>query len=221
MNQSELESLLADVEELKKAVRRNNPFLRQVVAGRFFAVLSIPFGLFVVAFCTGTQILVTRLGSFSAVPAAWKITAGIFLAFFFAIGWSLKWSFLARQARKVEEGANFWTVIRSIYGGTWLHLNLPALLCMVLVPVLAVLAGHPWYIVPGIAIFMAIPCNSLGLVVDRPEYLAAGWYALLSGLLSLFFMEGAPFVWAEVIWGGYLLVFGVLGLAVKDRGRPA
>jgi hypothetical protein len=221
MNQSELESLLADVEELKKAVRRNNPFLRQVVAGRFFAVLSIPFGLFVVAFCTGTQILVTRLGSFSAVPAAWKIAAGIFLALFFAVGSSLKWSFLARQARKVEEGANFWTVIRSIYGGTWLHLNLPAILCALLVPVLAILAGHPWYIVPGVAIFLVFPCNSMGLAVQRPEYLAAGWYMLISGLVSLFFMESMPFIWAEVIWGGYLLVFGVLGLAVKDRGAPA
>jgi hypothetical protein len=221
MNQSELETLLADVEELKRAVRRNNPFLRQVVAGRFFAVLSIPFGLFVVAFCTGTQILVTRLGSFSAVPAAWKITAGIFLALFFVIGSSLKWSFLARQARKVEEGANFWTVIRSIYGGTWLHLNVPAMLCAVLVPVLAILAGHPWYIAPGIAIFLAIPSNSMGLIVDRPEYLAAGWYALISGLVSLFFIEALPFVWAEVIWGGYLLVFGLVGLAVKDRGDSA
>lgn len=217
MDQKQLETLLADVEELRRVVRRNNPFLRQVIAGRFFAVLSIPFGLFLVVFCTGTQILVTRLGSFSAIPAAWKIAAAIFLGLYFAVGWLLKWTFLARQAKKVEEGANFWTVVRSVYGGSFFHLNLPVALCMFFVPVLAILAGHPWYIVPGIAIFIAILSNGMGLVVQRPEYLASGWYTLIAGLMSLFFMESMPFVWTEIIWGGYLLIFGVVGLVVKDR----
>jgi hypothetical protein len=221
MDQSELKTLLADLEELKRAVRRNNPFLREVVASRFFAALSIPFGLFVVAFCTGTQILIARRGSFSAVPAEWKIAAWILLGIFIIVGWVLKWRFLDRQARKVKEGANLWTVIRAVYGGSWLHLNLPAILCMLLVPVLAILAGHPWYIVPGIAVFFAFPCNGLGLIVQRPEYLVGGWYALISGLSSLFFMESAPFIWSEAIWGGFFLVFGLVGLAFKDRSTPA
>jgi hypothetical protein len=220
MDQSEFETLLADVEELKKAVRRNNPFLREVVSSRFFAMISIPFGLFLIAFCAGTQIFIVRRGSFSAGPAEWKIASTAVFGLFILVGALLKWIFLARQARRVEAGANFWTVIRSVYGGSWLNLNLPAILCMALVPVLAILAGHPWYIVPGIAIFSAFPCNGIGLIVQRPEYFAMGWYVLAAGLLSLFFMESMPFVWSAVIWGGGLLAFGIVGLAVKDRGAP-
>jgi hypothetical protein len=220
MDRSELETLLADVEELKRAVKRNNPFLREVVSNRFLAGISIPFGLLVVTFCTGTQILIARLGSFSAIPAEWKIGAWILLGLFIVVGWMVKWRFLDRQARKIKEGANFWSVLRAVYGGSWLHLNLPAILCMLLVPVLAIIAGHPWYIVPGIAIFFAFPCNGLGLLTQRPEYLAGGWYALIAGLSSLYFMESAPFIWSEVIWGGFLLVFGLVGVAAKDRGSP-
>ena len=132
----------------------------------------------------------------------------------------LKWIHLDRKARSIDEGANFLTIIRAVYGGSWLHLNLPAIVCMLFVPVVAVVAGHPWYMVPGIAIFFAFPCNGLGLMVQRPEYLVMGWFTLVTGLLSLFFMESMPFAWSGIIWGGAFFIFGVVGLAVKDRSAP-
>ncbi len=221
MDQKQIETLLADVEELKKAIKRNNPFLREIVSGRFLPIMSLVFGLLVIAFCTGTQIFVTKLGSFAAVPFGWKTAAWIAVCLYFIIGWLVKWSFLIRQAKRVEESANFATIFKLFFLGSWLHINLPAVLCMVMVPVFAVLAGHPWYIAPGVAIFFIIPCNNLGLAIRRPEYLAAGWYILLSAFVALFFIEGMPFIWTEIVWGGYLLVFGVVGLAVKDRGSPA
>jgi hypothetical protein len=219
MNQAELDSLLADVEELKRAVRRNNPFLREVVASRSLSAISLPLGLFIIAFCAGTQILIAQRGSFSAIPAEWKLAAWIILGLFLVVGGPVKWILLSRKARSVEEGANFFSVIRAVYGGSWLHLYLPAVICMLLVPVFAILAGHPWYIVPGVAIFVALPCNSLGLMVQRPEYLALGWYLLIAGLSSLFFMEAVPFVWAGIIYGGALLVFGIVGLVAQGRRR--
>jgi hypothetical protein len=207
------------VEELKRAVRRNNPFLREVVSSRFFSAISIPLGLLVVVFCTGTQVFITRRGSFFAVPAEWKLAAWILLGLFLVVGGVLKWILLSRKARSIEEGANFFSVLRAVYGGSWLHLNLPAVICMLLVPVFAILAGHPWYIVPGVAIFLAFPCNNLGLMVQRPEYLATGWYAMIAGLASLFSMEAIPFVWSGIIWGGDFLIFGIIGLIARSRRR--
>jgi hypothetical protein len=220
MDQSELKTLLADLEELKRAVRRNNPFLREVISSRFFSAISLPLGLLLVAFCAGTQVLVARHGSFSALPIEWKYAAGIFFGLYAVVVGILKWIHLDRKARSIDEGANFLTIIRAVYGGSWLHLNLPAIVCMLFVPVVAILSGHPWYIVPGIAIFFAFPCNGLGLMVQRPEYLVMGWFTLVAGLLSLFFMESMPFAWSGIIWGGAFFIFGVVGLAVKDRSAP-
>jgi hypothetical protein len=219
MDQTELETLRADVEELKRAVKRNNPFLREVVSNRFFSAASISLGFFVVAFCAGTQILIAQRGSFSAVPAEWKLAAWIILGLFFVVIGPVKWIFFSRKAQSVEEGANFFTVIRAVYEGSWLHLYLPGVICMLLVPVFAIFAGHPWYIVPGVAIFIALPCNSLGFMVQRSEYLALGWYSLIAGLSSLFFMEAMPFVWSGIIYGGALLVFGIVGLVAQSRRR--
>jgi hypothetical protein len=217
MDKSELESLLADVEELKRAVRRNNPFLREVVSSRLFSAMSLPLGLLLVAFCAGTQLLVARHGSFGALPTEWKIASGLFFGLYFAVAGVLKWIHLNRKARSVDEGANFLTILNAVYGGSWLHLNVPAIVCMLFSVGTAILSGHPWYAVTGAAIFIVFPFNSLGLMVQRAEYLAMGWYFLASGLTSLFFIETMPFAWSGIVWGGGFLVFGIVGLATQKR----
>jgi hypothetical protein len=221
MDESELDKLVSDVEEIKRAVRRNNPFVRELVGGRFFAALGLPFGLLIVGFCAGAQLLLERFGSVAGIPAGWKAAGWAALAAVFIGGGILKWGFLGARARKVQEGATVMTIFRGVYGGPLFHLNLPVVICMVAATAFAVSVGHPWYIVPGIGIFFAFISNALGLAIGRPEYLVAGWYCLASSLASLFFMEAAPLVWSAVIWGGCLLVFGIVGLAVKDREAPA
>lgn len=221
MDRTELDKLLRDVEELKRAVRRNSPFLRELVATEYLHVAGIVCGALLVALCAAGQILMNRSGSLDAMPPLWRLAVWIALGLFLVVGTVLEWAFFTRRARQVEEGASFVTVFRAIYGGSWLHLNLPAIICMILVPVAAVLAGHPWYIVPAVAIFYAFPCNSLGLMTQRPEYLALGWFVLAAGLGSLFFLERAPFLWAAIIWGGGSLLFGLVGLALRKRGNPS
>jgi hypothetical protein len=221
MDESELERLAAEVEEIKRAVKRNDPFVREVIGSRFFVALGLPFGLLIVAFCVGAQLLLARYGSIAAIPPGWKAAGWAALAVLVIGGGILKWGFLDTRARKVQEGATFMTVFRGVYGGPFFHLNLPVVVCMVVATAFAVAVGHPWYIVPGIGIFFAFTSNALGLATGRPEYLATGWYCLATSLASLFFLEAAPLVWSAVIWGGCLLVFGLVGLAVKDRGEGA
>ena len=219
MDESELKRLIADVEEIKRAVKRNDPFVREVVGGRFFAALGLPFGLLIVGFCVASQLLLVRYGSITGIPTGWKAAGWAVLAVLLIGGGILKWGFLGTRARKVQEGATFMTVFRGVYGGPLFHLNLPVLICMVVATAFAVAIGHPWYIVPGIGIFFAFTSNALGLSTGRPEYLACGWFCLASSLASLFFLEAAPLVWSAIIWGGCLLAFGLVGLAVKDRGK--
>ncbi|HUW41520.1 MAG TPA: hypothetical protein VMV90_10940 [Rectinemataceae bacterium] len=221
MNQSELENLLHDVEELKRAVQRNNPFLREVVSARFYPAIGLAYGLVFILLCAAAQILIARYGSAASVPHAWKMAAWGVFGFLLLGGGIVKWAFFSRRARSLDKGANYLTVLRAVYGSSWAHLILPALICMVFAPVAAILSGHPWLMVAGIAIAWAFACNTLGLMVQRPEFLLTGWYALLSGLASLFFFEAAPFLWSGLIWGGALVIYGIVGLAGAKRGSPA
>lgn len=210
MNATDLDSLLRDVEDLRRAVRRNSPFLREVVSSRLFAAYVLVFGLAVSGFCLASQILIGWYGSFPSIPQGWKIGFWSALVLLGAVGIVTKPLILGRRAAEVDTRATFITVIKVLYGGLVSNIYAPAFLCMVAASVFAVTTGHPWYIVPAVAVFYAFAANGVGLSVHRPEFFASGWYALAAGILSVFFLEAAPFIWTAVVAGGMCLVFGAV-----------
>jgi hypothetical protein len=220
MDKLELDKLLLDIQELKRSVRKANPFLRDIMAIRAYALLSIPLGILLLADCIFTHFLVRASGSFDAIPLAWKIVSIAFFALIMLVGSVGKWIAVARRAAELKDGGNFFTVIGAMYGGHWFSLSVPLILCMAATSVYFASSGHPWLIVSFFAIFLGPFCNTVAKLLDREEYLYTGWYLILSGLASIFFMESAPFAWLAVVWAGTFLVFGVAGLAA-GRAYPA
>jgi hypothetical protein len=216
MEKSEIDTLLHDIEELRRAVRRNNPFLRQVLASRLYSAYTIVFGLLVIAFCVASQVLVARWGSFAAIPSTWRTAFLVAAGLVFLAGGGIKWILFNRRAGMIDRNANYLTVIRAFFAASWFHVNIPAYICAVAGPVFAISVGHPWYSVPACAAFLAILFNNVGVSIQRRDYLIAGWYALASGLASLAFIERAPFVWTAVVVGGFCLAFGLGGFLVRE-----
>jgi hypothetical protein len=221
MTNEELEGLRRDIDELRRAVRKANPFLRAIVALRSYALLSIPLGVLVLAFCLISHFLVQSYASLAAVPAAWKTAFWISFSVFLIGAWTLKWLVLGRRAAQVEKGATIITALKAMYGGGWMNLNLPLALCMMVGAAFAIVIGHPWYIASSVAIFLGLVCNSLALALERREYVVTGWYALLSGLASLFFIESAPFLWTAAVWAGIFFVYAASGLYYLPREEGA
>jgi hypothetical protein len=221
MNATDLDSLLRDVEDLRRAVRRNSPFLREVIASRLLAAHALAFGIAVVAFCLASQLLVGWYGSFHAIPRAWKIGFWSALVLIGGAGIVTKPLILGRRAAEVDTRATFITVVKVLYGGLVSNIYAPAFLCMAVASVFAVTLGHPWYIVPAVAVFYGFIANGAGIFIQRPEFFASGWYAVATGLASVFLVEHAPFLWVMVVDGGMCLVFGVVCLAWGGgRRRP-
>jgi hypothetical protein len=212
MSTTDLNALLRDVEELRRAVRRNSPFLREVISSRLFAAYALVLGLAAAAFCLASQILIGWYGSFPAVPPAWKTGFWLALALLGAAAAVSKPLILGRRAAEVDTRATFITVVKLLYGGMVSNIYVPAFLCMAAASIFAVTIGHPWYIVPAVAVFYAFAANGVGLFVQRPEYFASGWYALAAGIASVFFLERAPFIWTAVVAGGMCLIFGMVSL---------
>jgi len=226
MSEPTLDSIQRDIEELRKAINKNQPLLREIADSRIFAILALPIGVLVSAFCIASHFLVAAYGSFAAVPRAWKIISALCAALFFIGGGVGKWMLLSRRAAEIERGATTMSVLRSMYGKPFFHANMPAVLCMVVIPLFAIWTGHPWYAVSAAGLFLGFAANALASIVRGPEYVAMGWFALLSSLASLFFIEGAPFLWTAAIWGGSFLLYGgtkLLGTrgatVVKGEGR--
>lgn len=210
MNATDLDSLLRDIEDLRRAVRRNSPFLREVISSRLLAVYALVFGLAVIAFCLASQLLVGWYGSFSVIPRGWKIGFWSALVLLGAAGIVAKPLILGRRASEVDTRATFTTVVKVLYGGLVSNIYAPAFLCMAVASVFAVTVGHPWFIVPAVAVFYGFIANGGGIFIQRPEFFASGWYAVATGLASVFFVEHAPFLWVMIMDGGMCLVFGAV-----------
>jgi hypothetical protein len=217
MDKEELDRLLTDIQELKRSVRRANPFLRSVFTLRAYAFMSIPIGVATLAFCLASHFLVLHYGSFGAIPSAWKTAFWIVLGVIAATGTASKWIIVGRRAAAIEKGANFATAVKAMYGGSWVNINMALTICMAAAIAFALRAGHAWYVVPILSAGLGLVCNSIAVAVERKEYLVTGWFSLASGLLSLFFIESAPFVWTAIVCGGILFVYAASVLAFVPR----
>ncbi len=225
MNQSDLDTLLHDIEELRRAVRRNNPFLAQVLASRFYSALTAVIGTVVVAICLGTQFLIGRWGSFAATPWPWRASFWTAAILTMVLGGGMKWVMFNRKARLIAKDANYLTVLRAFYAGSWFHVNVPAYACAVCGMVFAFSLGHPWYALPVGLVFAGLLFNNVGVSIQKAEYLVSGWYAIVTSLASFMFFERAPFLWTAVVLGGFCLAFGIAGLIRNkreeaDNGHP-
>ncbi|MDP3178946.1 MAG: hypothetical protein Q8M76_13650 [Spirochaetaceae bacterium] len=217
MDEPTLDSIQRDIEELRKAINKNQPLLREIADSRIFAILALPMGVLISAFFIASHFLVAAYGSFETVPLAWKVVSVLCSALFFIGGGVGKWILISRRAAEIETGATTMSVLRSMYGKPLFHANMPAVLCMVAIPIFAVWTGHPWYAVSAAGLFLGFAANGFAALVRGPEYVVMGWFALLSSLASLFFIEGAPFLWTAVIWGGSFILYGAIGLLETHR----
>jgi len=223
MDKLELDKLLLDIQELKRSVRKANPFLREMMVLRAYWIMSIPLGILFLADCLLTHFLIRANGSFEAVPYGWKIANLVILLSILAIGSVWKWIVINRRASQLRDGATIFTVVKALYGSDWFNFSAPYILCLGVTSAFFLQSGRPWLIASIAAIFFGPFCNILGKLLERREYLFLGWYMTLTGLASLFFIESMPFIWLAVVWAGSFITFGAAGLASdrSERGKAA
>jgi hypothetical protein len=220
MDSRELENLHRDIEELKRAVKRSNPFLRSIMEHRSYAVLSLPMGLITLAGFLALHFIALGYGSSQTLPEEWKSIAWIALAALMLIGLIAKLLIVNRNASEIEEGANLITATKAMYAGPWFLIMIPLALAMAVLSIFAVSVGHSWYVETALAMGLGLLCFNYGVATDRKELFVIGWYMIAAGLASVFFIESAPFLWSAVIWSGAFLAYGAAGLAfIKAEKR--
>lgn len=213
MDSRELENLHHDIEELKRAVKRSNPFLRSIMEYRSYAALSLPLGLITLIGFLALHFIALENGSPRTLPEAWKDAAWIALAALLLIGLIAKLLIVNRKASEIEEGANLITATKAMYAGPWFLIMVPLYITMAVLSVFAVSIDHSWYVETAVAVGLGLVCFNYGVATERKELFVIGWYMIAAGLASVFFIESAPFLWSAVIWSGAFLAYGAAGLA--------
>jgi hypothetical protein len=218
MTETEFQEMLRDIEGIRKAVRRNNPVLRQILASRAFAIFTLAYGVLVFAFCLPLQFYLGKTGSLDAIPPAFKTLSFIALVLLLPAGGIIKWTLFRIRLAKADAGSNYMALLKTFYGGAWFHLNVPLMIAAITGVAFAISLGQAWYSVPICAVCFSLLFTNLGSALQMKEYIVSGWYFFVAGLVSLFFVTSAPFLWVAIVFGGFCIVFGVGGLLAYPRG---
>ncbi len=221
MDSHELENLRRDIDDIKRAVRRANPFLHSILGFRSYAVLSIVFGSVILVYCLALHFLALGAGSPTQIPDEWKLAAWVGIAAIIAVGTIAKLIIVNRKAGEVEDGATILSATKAVYDSFWVQVNAPVFLFIAISSIFVVSIRHAWFVESILAIGFSFLGVNFGSRAERKELLAAGWYFLLSGLGSLFFIESAPFLWSALIWAGSFLSYGVSGLILNKPEKHA
>jgi len=216
MDDATLERLSHDIEDLKKAVKRNEPAIREIMTPPAWIWLSLGGGAAISLFALPAHVLTARYGSFPAIPPAWKAALWAMLAVFVVGGGLFKW--LVIMKRSAEMGSlGTWKLFKIVIATPSVHVSLPLFGCIAAAIVFSVATGHPWYAVPASAMLFGIESNLLATRTGVRSYYSLGYWGLAWGGASLAFIESAPFLWLFAIYGGMFFAFAA-GLAL-GRGK--
>ncbi len=183
--------------------------------------MSLPYGVIILAYCLGLHFMALSGGSTTTIPGEWETASWIGLAAIVVIGLIGKLVIVNKKVVELDESANLITATKALYEGNWSQIIALALVFMIVASIFTAAIDHAWYIEPILAIGFAFICGNYGAWLERREILVMGWYMLLAGLASLFFIESAPFLWSAILWAGAFLSYGVWGLIfIKPERRP-
>lgn len=212
MDEARIEEALKDIEELKAAIKRKDRFLHDIAAPVAWAWFALAGAFLLGLFCIPAQVLSAAYGGFDAIPEAYRALLWSVLALIVVGGGAFKMVYMARQAATLN-GANLGATLRRFFADRAVHYTLPVMAAAIVVPAFAASVGHPWYAAPAVSAVVGIYAIQLAQAIGLLEYFAMGYWSLGSGLLSLFFLERAPFLWAFALFGGALLCFALARLA--------
>ena len=221
MDDRTIDRLSADIEDLKRAVRRNDPMLREVSSPPGWVAFSALAGMNVSLFALPAHLLVSRYGSFDTIPTAAKLCLFALLALFVVGGGTLKVVLMTRRAAQVAGSDGFARLLDSFFGGRMVHVTMPLALGMVAGIAYAFYAGRPWLALPVSSFPFGVMANVIAGKGGLRAYYVIGYWGILLGLASPPFVEGAPFLWLFVIYSGMFFAFAIAQATDNRAARAA
>jgi hypothetical protein len=208
-----------DLQEIKNTLDRNKSLLRELLSRtfRFLPLVSLS-GIACAVISLSYYIALRVYGSLGDVPAAFHWILGTLIVASAAITSGMKLAMFFRHAKEMDaERPYSGLLLRILKSSTVLHLFIPVMALIVIFSILLSSAGQAPYCVAVWAIGLGILWNALGVGFALSEYIAFGYWMLVTGVLSLFIGGIHPLIWIAIIFGFGFTAFAVIVWLKADR----
>ena len=210
VDSSKLEQMLQDISEIKTVINDNRPLLRHLFLPQPLRIVGIIGGLSVILFCLAFYFLNARYGSHANIPVGIKYTLYCLLLADWIFIATLKNRKIIRSMKAVDPGYSLFKVFNYLHSFQFLHMYLPMVIIIFCLVGLSIYHGQLEFIVPIISIGVGIMYNAIGVIVRIREYLIAGYWMVLTGLLAMVFPQVSPLIDCAVSIGGGIFIFGMV-----------
>jgi|GEM_PF-1150783 len=216
MDDDTLRRLSADIEELKRAVKRNDPMLHEVAAPPGWIAFSLIAAIFITIFALPAHLLVVKYGTFGQIPMVYQIALFATIGLYMVIGGAFKIRLLLGRMVELDRSAGLLKIVGWLYGGTMAHEAVPLILGMVAGTGYAFYVGHPWFALSITSFVVGVMSNRIALRANLRSYYAIGYWGVIAGLVAMPFVELAPFLWLFIIYGGMFYAFAAAQIVEKS-----
>jgi len=206
-DRKQIARLMRDLDEIKAAVKRNNPLLRELVTSRFYWWLVTLFGFVIAAFALALHCLVARYGGYAAIPSSVKTPFWIAAAVAGIATYVFRVAGVIRTVRRIDPRLTIWSLFWDHNLGEFFHIMGPLILIAAGATVFLARIGQPFFIVGVWGLALGVIWNLLGFAVHLIELYVMGYWYIAAAALSFFIPGVSASVWTAVCVGGGSLAY--------------
>ncbi|MGA2766304.1 MAG: hypothetical protein ABSG17_23415 [Spirochaetia bacterium] len=211
-DKSRIARLIRDLEEIKAAVKRNSPVLREILAARFYWWLLLIFGVVVAAFSILMHFLVLHYGRYAGIPTPVKTVFWIVAAGAGAVMYVFRVRGVIRTIKRIDRRLNFWSLLGDHDIGEFMHLYGPFCVIAIAVTIYLSRTGNSFFIVGTWALCLGLTCNLLAFAAHLLDYYVLGYWYMVSATLSFFIPGVSASLWMAICFGGGSIAYAAVTL---------
>jgi len=215
----DLETLLQDIQAMKSALHRHDRLIRQILLPKYFGLMSAYFGAALLLIFGSFQVLISMYGSYAAIPPMARYVLWALLIFAMISSSIIKLMSFSRASKELSGPNNIFALMREFFILPLRHVYIGSAIGSILVSVYLAMAGLALLIIPVVVLIIGIIWNQLGEFIKSRSYLIVGYWLILSGGLSFFFVQAYPYAVLALSPGLGFLMFGSLGLWEGHQDR--
>ncbi|MFQ3548045.1 MAG: hypothetical protein SNJ56_06875 [Termitinemataceae bacterium] len=208
----DLERLLQDVQAIKAMLHKHDSLIRKILLPKYFGIMSSYLGASIVLIFGAFESMRYIYGSYTLIPLTVKVLLWIFFSFAMISSSIIKLVSLTRASRELSGPGNWFSLMREFFILPLRHVYIASGISACTVSIFLVLRGLALLIIPIIVLLIGIIWNQIGEFIRSRSYLMVGYWLIVSGGLSLFFVESYPFAVLAISPGLGFLLFGLLGV---------
>jgi len=219
-DRSRIARLLKDLDEIKAAVKRNSPVLREIVTARFYWWLILSFGAAGCVFAVAMHLLVTRFGGYDAIPASLRTVFWVAAGLAGVVLYAFRVRGVLLTIRRMDHRLTLWSLLGDHTVAEFFHVYGPLSALAVGLTIYLSRTGNSYYIVAVWALHVGLAWNLIGFAVHLLEFYVVGYWCLVIGALSIFFPGVSASLWVAICAGGWSITYAAASWLVTRENVP-